>query len=635
MASAPSKSTALLLILAAWSLVYVPALFTPPLLDDADSVHAEAAKEMLQRHDWVTLHINGLRYLEKAPLMYWAVAVSYSLFGVGDWQTRLPLALTALALALATWRLGRRAYGDAGGLFGALAITTAIGPYIFTRFLIPDLMVGLWLLITFDFFLRALEEEQPSRFSCWGMAIASALNVLTKGLIGLVFPCAVIFLYLLLTRDLKRLLRLRLISSTLVFLAVAAPWHVLAGLRNPAQGDIRGFFWFYFVNEHFLRFLNKRVPRDYDTVPLVLFWALLLVWAFPWSAWLPQALVDAGRTGKQLFRHPEQARGSEATKRAPKDPYSTPRARAWPCADLVFALWALVIVGFFSFSTRQEYYVLPAVPALALLVGGWLGREADLRSTRVPHPSASAEGGKPAGNVAAIVLLVLATLVAIATVALAVVSQTPPPNADVADLLTKNPEQYALSFGHIFDLTPQALGFFRVPLVGIGLSLLAGALLNWMFRRRGRLLTANLALTGGMVLVLWFVHAGLVIFSPVISSKSLADAVQRRWHESDVIVIDGDYEDGSTLNFYTGHPVRILNHREANLWYGSFFPDAPRVFETNETFLALWRGPQRIFLWSETSHPALLYGEWVVEVAHSGGKYILSNRPSPGLHAVE
>ena len=104
-----------------------------------------------------------------------------------------------------------------------------------------------------------------------------ALNVLTKGLIGLVFPIGTIFLYLLLTGNLKHLLKLRLFSSLLFFLAIAAPWHLLAGFRNPAHGEAQGFFWFYFVNEHFLRYLKKRFPADYDTVPIWLFWALMLI----------------------------------------------------------------------------------------------------------------------------------------------------------------------------------------------------------------------------------------------------------------------------------------------------------------------------------------------------------------------
>src|SRR5712692_9708904 len=341
------RVASILLIILLWAVIYVAGMFTPALLDDVDSLHAEAAREMVLSHDWVTLHTDGIRYLEKAPLMYWDVATSYVLFGVSDWATRLPLMLGVLALLMVTYKLGKHVYGETGGLYSAVVLATAVGPYIFTRFQIPDLMVGLWLTLGFYFFLRSLKEEPPSRLSCWGFAVACALNVLTKGLIGLVFPAGAIGLYLMLTGNLRHLLKLRPVSSTVVFLLVAAPWHILAALRNPSQGAVRGFLWFYFVNEHILRFLNRRMPRDYDTVPLLLFWALLVLWLLPWTVFLPQSLQEVPRRWREF-----RAQLSR-------------RQRAY----LMFFLWNVVIVGFFSLSTRQEYYTIPAIPGMALLVG--------------------------------------------------------------------------------------------------------------------------------------------------------------------------------------------------------------------------------------------------------------------------
>src|SRR5216684_8180387 len=197
------------LIVLVWALVYVTSLFQLPLLDDADTVHAEAAREMVANNDWVTLHINnGFRYLEKAPLIYWTTAVSFKLFGVHAWSARLPVALGVLALLLLTYRLGRRVFGEEGGFYAALVLGTGFGPFIFTRILIPDMLVGLWLAVAFDFFLTALQQEKPSRWICWGVAATMALNVLTKGLIGLVFPIGTIFVFLLLTGNLRRLFKL-------------------------------------------------------------------------------------------------------------------------------------------------------------------------------------------------------------------------------------------------------------------------------------------------------------------------------------------------------------------------------------------------------------------------------------------
>ncbi len=136
-----------------WVIVYVPGLWTPPLLDDADSVHAEAAREMLARHEWTTLYIDGIRYLEKAPLLYWGMEASYKVFGVHDWAARLPLILGLLALLLATYGLGRRALGEQAGFWAAVVLTLSVGPYLFTRILIPDMLIGLWLTLGLDFLL--------------------------------------------------------------------------------------------------------------------------------------------------------------------------------------------------------------------------------------------------------------------------------------------------------------------------------------------------------------------------------------------------------------------------------------------------------------------------------------------------
>jgi 4-amino-4-deoxy-L-arabinose transferase-like glycosyltransferase len=572
-------------------------MFTPPLLDDADSVHAEAAREILQRHDWVTLHINnGVRYLEKAPLMYWGVATSYLFFGIHDWSTRLPLVAGVLALLLVTYALGRRAYGERGGFYSALVLGTSLGPYLFTRFLIPDTLVALWLALSFFFFLRSLDEDPPSRVTCWGLAAACALNVLTKGLIGLVFPGIVILLYLFLTRNLRHLFRLRLFSSALVFLLIAAPWHILAALRNPDQGSVRGFLWFYFVNEHFLRYLNKRVPRDYDTVPILVYWALVGLWLVPWVMFLPQALKNLAARWRDL-------RGRLTGQRS---------------ADFLFLLWASVVILFFSFSTRQEYYTLPALPALALVIGGWLRREAD---------SSSGDRTRRPGQISSLVLFVIGGVAFVIGAYFLLASKPAAPGSDLAELLKKNPQDYALAFGHFFDLTPQAVGAFHGPLLGFSVALLVGTGLSWAFRRRGNPAFGNTALAVMMVVMLCCVHSAFVTFSPILSSKQLAAAVQKLYRPGDVVVVEGEYESASTLNFYTGVPLRILHEPSANLWYGSQFPDAPRVFENEASFQSLWNSSTRVFLWTEQAEPKALGGARRFLVAQSGGKSILMNQP--------
>jgi 4-amino-4-deoxy-L-arabinose transferase-like glycosyltransferase len=185
-----SSASMLCIIVGAWLTIYIPGLFHPALLDDADSVHAEASREILLNHDWVTLYVDGIRYLAKAPLMYWVVAISYKLFGISEWQTRLPLALSVLILAWCGYIFGRRFLSKEAGFYAALITVTSPGFYVFTRFLIPEVMVAIFLTLGLYFFLMACEQPDPSRWFCWGIAVTVALNILTKSLIGLFFQQA-------------------------------------------------------------------------------------------------------------------------------------------------------------------------------------------------------------------------------------------------------------------------------------------------------------------------------------------------------------------------------------------------------------------------------------------------------------
>jgi len=587
----------LLALTALWAAIYMIGLSRPPLLDDVDTVHAEAAREMLLRHDWVTLYTNGFRYLEKAPLMYWSLAASYKIFGISNWSTRLPLMLTVLALVLATWRLGRFAYGEWGGLWAGVAVATSLGLFIYTRFLIPEVMVTLWLTLGYYCFLRSLEQERPSLLLCWGFAATCALNVLTKGLIGLVFPIATVGLFLLLTGDLRRLLKMRLLSSSLVFLAIAAPWHILAAIRNPPAGQARGFLWFYFVNEQFLRFLGKRVPAGYGTVPLLLFWVLGVLWLFPWMAFLPQAL---GQVPARWSAIRGRLQGLDRSNRA----------------NLLFLMWALVIAVFFSFSTRQEYYTIPGLPGAALLVGSWLALEA---------ASPKGSSARRAGQISSTFLVAVGLLAFVAGMYFLAVSHRVP-GADLADLLKKAPpKDYNFSLGHMLDLTPEALGAFQGPLLGVSLTLLLGTGLNWFLRRRGRSMAGSAALVAMTIALFACIRAAFITFSPILSSYPLAAAVEKHFRPGDEIVIDGQYSDASTMNFYTGVQVHVLGAPQGNLWYGAKFPDAPHIFETPQSLGAVWNGPETIFVWASREDPRELTGLKTFLLAKSGGKFIFTN----------
>ena len=587
-----------------WLAIFGPGLFQPSLFDDADGSHAEAGREMLTLHDWVTLHENGIRYLEKAPLPYWAMAVSFRLFGVSEWSARLAQGLGVLLLAFLLLQMGRKFLSSEAGFWAAVVCVTSFGPYLFTRILIPDLLVGLWIGLGLYFFLRGWQEQQPSVLSCWGLAATVALNVLTKGLIGLIFPGAIVFVFLLLVGDLRHLLKMRLISSTLVFLLVAAPWHVLAALRNPPAGQAKGFLWFYFVNEHFLRYIGKRYPADYGTFPLLLFWGMILVWLLPWSAFLPQALRQVRL---RLLKSADSRKSPEA-------------------ALLLFFVWAIVILLFFSFSTRQEYYLAPALPGFCLLLGHWLAQEAQ-----------AAYGADPArsGRISATVFLVVGVLIAALTGTLALISHAPLPGVGLADLLSKNSDAYVLSLGHFLDLTGSAMSMFRGPLTGTALAFLIGSGLSWFLRRRGSPRSANWALALMMCAFIECAHIALGVFAPVLGSKPLAVAIQHELQPGEQIVCDGEYSNASSINFYTGVQMLIFNGRINGLWYGSLFPDAAPIFVDDVQLARTWAGPNKVyFVTGADDRRAYLekIGP-VYEIAKSGGKFVFTNRTTAASRA--
>jgi len=202
---------------------------------------------------------------------------------------------------------------------------------------------------------------------------------------------------------------------------------------------------------------------------------------------------------------------------------------------------------------------------------------------------------------------------------------------DISSVLTKNPEYYALSLGHIFDLTPRSFAALRGPLIGAGASLGLGSALSLLLYRRGRIMASALAIAAMMAVLFYCTHESLKVFEPYLSSRSLAVTVLQTLKPGEKIVINGEYESGSTMNFYTGQPIYMLNHRSSNLEFGSYLPGAPMRFFDDDSFRAAWSGDDRIYLVSDSSlapqvrelvAPAAVY-----EFARSADKLVLSNRP--------
>lgn len=584
-----------LIVLLVAAAVFLGCIVSPPaLMDDVDAVQAAIARNMLDSGDWVTARLDGIPYLEKSPLKYWMMAIAFQLLGVRDWVARLPLALSTVALCWLVFRVGAWAFSRRAGLIAGCALATSAGLFLFTRVQIPDAMLTATITLAMWSFLRALDPEEP-RPALWAYTMAAAIGtgLLLKGLIAALFPTAAGALFLLFTgewRARETWRKLRVFRGALIALAIAAPWHVLATIRNPPYFDFtlhsepgvyRGFFWFYFFNEHILRFLNTRYPRDYNTVPRLYFWLFHLLWLFPWSVYFP------------------------AVAKLPFRPAPDRAARL----RLLCLCWTGFLLVFFTFSSTQEYYSMPCYPALALLIG-----------TALTEPRAAAwvrRGQIALTSVAAAAALAIAVI-------LSQVWNLPAPGDISRALVTQDVSAYTLSLGHMGDLTLASFAYLRPPLILAGIALLIGAVTAW-----------KRSIAGAVVMMVLFVHAArlaLVTFDPYLSSRALAEALNRAPHGK--LILDNQYYTFSSIVFYAeayrGERVLLLNGRVNNLEYGSYAPGAPDVFIDDSEFRELWSSADRYYIAVEGPQvPRLerLVGRAALhEVTASGGKHLFTNQ---------
>ncbi|MHB8753465.1 MAG: glycosyltransferase family 39 protein [Candidatus Acidiferrales bacterium] len=554
-----TRRTSILILLALSIGIYVGTSGWPPLLDSSDAGHAVAAREMLQSHNWVILHIDGIRYLEKPPLHYWLVAMSYAVFGVSAFATRFPLAMAVVGLVLMVYFFGRRWFGERAGFYAGLVICTSPGVFLFTRIMIPEAIYALFFTAAFYLFLRAWQGTLSLRGGCWGAAALVALAVLTRSLIGIVFPVGIIFFFLLATGRLKEWRRLPLISSALVFLIVALPWHIAALFSG--RGFFGGFFWFYFINEQVFRAIGWRYPVDYEAVPLWLWTAEHIVWFFPWIAFLPSAI-------REIPKFRDWRKGL------------TERGQAL----VLLSVWALFILLFFTWTkSRMEYYSFSAWPAIAILLGLGLAR-AEERATRwLPRVQ---------GALAALGVLIAAILGGMLWISRGIAS-----TGDISSLLQMHPTGfYRVAMSDFMDLTPQSFADLRHQALAALIVVLAGFVGAWLLRRRGRQLAASITLACMMAAFFFCANWALGVFTPRLSSQPIAKIIMQYFQPGDKVALYGEYDAGSSIGFYTGKRIWIFNGRYNGLEFGSYYPDAPHIFLDDRTFWPMWRGSERVFL---------------------------------------
>lgn len=327
-------SAALLILLFVFTCVWFGGLDYRKLVKPDEGRYAEIPREMVATGDWLTPRLNGLKYFEKPALQYWATASAYSAFGQHEWSARLWPALTGFLGVLLAWFTGRRLFGADSGELAAMVLGSSVLYAAIGHINTLDMGLSFFMQLALSGFLLANQAgASPSQSRRWMLVTwaALALAVLSKGIVAPVLAGGTLVFYSLVNRDLSPWRRLHLLPGLALFFAITAPWFIAVCQANPE------FFHFFFIHEHFERFLTKGHNR---VQPWWFFLPILALGLLPWISLLPQSLLAAWR---------QRTDGFDARR--------------------FLLVWSVLIFAFFSVSgSKLPSYILPIFPALALLI---------------------------------------------------------------------------------------------------------------------------------------------------------------------------------------------------------------------------------------------------------------------------
>lgn len=535
--------------------VYLPLFWQVPLIR-AEAMYALIPQEMLASGSWLTPTLNGAPYLDKPHLIYWLNLLAYKIFGVSDWAARLPLLGLTIGEVWFTYLIGRRLLGQWAAWLGGFVLLSCIGFFTLHLQILTDHLISLNLLAALYFLLRW--QEEPSFKWAGPFFLALGLGFLSKGFIGLVFPLLIGGLYAWQLRR-PRLLSLFWSPGGLALLALLLiPWLVGSELANP------GFIKFQVVNEQIMRFLGQRQPPDINPFSIPGFWLFLGIWLMPYTPLLPEACWRFWRETGAASRRP----------------------------DRLLLIWPLVILVFFTLSSsRIEYYSLPALPALALIIGRRLERYLETPADRV----------LPWG------LMVIALLGLAALFLLPYLEQ----------VCAGNRREFEGMFALIAPIARPVT--YMIPAVALA-GFLAG------LARRHRLAVGCYGLLA--VCLLFFTFRIWLALSPLMSDKLPADWLRQNAGPRDLVVMEQieEFEYGACLEYYSGRRLLMVKRHGLPQFP---YPVAPGqdYLITPEQLRDLWQGPERVFLLIDdaTAPEPFLKGARVVKALPS--KRLLVNRP--------
>jgi 4-amino-4-deoxy-L-arabinose transferase-like glycosyltransferase len=565
-----------------------------PFDDPGEGMHAEIARELGNGGDRVTLHLNGVRYFDKPPLLYWLAAGAMTMFGPTEWAARLAPLVGSLAAVAATAFLGARLLGPRAGVIAGLALLTCPGFFAYARYLRPETL-----------FLASIQ---------WGFAlllgtratamggVALGMASLAKDVVGTIGPLGAMLVGQLSTcrrprgaapatgeeigvgfeqdvgEDRQRRSRTAQWAGIALLVVVASTWYGIVAWRNP------GFLWYTVVDNHLLNFAHARHFPDED-VPLgtVEFLVVATLGAFPWI--LPAALSVVTLVRERAWR------------------------RTGGVPWIVLATWVIGVFSVFALSAfKLPHYALPAYPALAVLAARWWQRHPRSVSMLAFHVATSSVIALAAG-----------------WIAFGNVPATLAPVFGVTDVYTRKELAAGQAGAMIPWLGLRPLLIATAAVFGLGAAGAAIALLRPV--RRLGVVVVLVTMLGVAVLV----GRAVAVVSDSRSVRPLAAEVAGRMGPDDVLVHEGPIENSGALEFYSGRRPVILDGRVSVLGFGSTYPDAREAFWDRARFIDAWRGPRHIFLVT-VREPArsviseLDPSERILLLA-SNGRWLYTNRP--------
>ncbi len=335
---------------------------------------AMVGQEMIWRNDWITPYLNGSPYLNKPPLLYWLIATATAIFGSTEFSARLPIGLTGWLGIVITWKWTRELWGINSSRTAALMLSVTLGWFIFTHQILIDVLLAT-LLLSSNYSLWRLLYQSRSWINWFGAYVFLAFCILTKGLIGVVFPLIGCFGLILVRQDWKIIKRIKLYQGLLLILAIAIPWFVAVELANP------GFIHYFVINEHIERLLDRRFPPDYEVskISAVGYLAITVCWCFPWILFLPSVIKFTWKEWQRGFLNNVSILERKNS-------------------DGIFLLATaaiLPVVLFLPFSSRLIYYSIPAIAPYIILCAGWWDKRhrpsSVVESTITDCPQASSD----------------------------------------------------------------------------------------------------------------------------------------------------------------------------------------------------------------------------------------------------